>query len=103
MQHDSNTGKKREIKAALTAKKKSLPSEPNRKKGHSNRLGTLVKSYIENKPQPLVLQDQVNDAVKDIPAFVPAPEGSAVLISLQGTDIINNVPDHITAAVSSHR
>jgi hypothetical protein len=97
--HDSDRGTKREIKAALSGKAKALPGKLGGKKGHGNRLGTLVKSYIENKPQPLVLQDQVNDAVKDIPAFAPAPEGSAVLLGLHGTDIINGGPDFIAASV----
>ena len=48
------------------------------------RLGALVKNYIENRPRPLVLPDQVNDAIKDAPKvdIKPAPDGSGLLMAL---------------------
>ena len=48
------------------------------------RMGALVKNYIENRPRPLVLPDQVNDAIKDAPKvdIKPAPDGSGLLMAL---------------------
>ncbi len=99
MQQDSIKGKKRELKAALTNKAKSLTGDIDTKKARGNRLGSLVLSYVNDRPPPLVLPDQINDVIKDKPVFVPAPDGSAVLIGLLGTDIAGN-PDHIAAAVA---
>ncbi len=99
MQQDGRHDKKRELKTALTNKAKSATGGIDNKKARSNRLGTLVMSYIDNKPQPLVLPDQINDVIKDKPVFVSAPNGSAVLLSLPGTDITTGAPDNIAAAV----
>ncbi len=95
---DIANGKKRELKAALNDKAKSLTGNIDTKKARGNRLGSLVRSYVSNRPPPLVLPDQVNDVIKDKPVFVPAPDGSAVLIGLLGTDI-TGAPDHIAASV----
>ncbi len=99
MQQKSTHDKKRELKNALSNKSKSLTAGIDNKKARGNRLGTLVMSYIDNKPQPLVLPDQINDVIKDKPVFVAAPDGSAVLVSLLGTNIITGSPDNIAAAV----
>jgi len=85
-QQSSANGKKRELKTALTNKAKSLTGDIDNKKGRGNRLGSLVLSYVNNKPPPLVLPDQVNDVIKDKPVLIEAPDGSAVLIGLLGTD-----------------
>lgn len=98
MQQDSIRGKKRELKAALGNKAKSLTGDIDTRKVRGNRLGSLVLSYVNDRPPPLVLPDQINDVIKDKPVFVPAPDGSAVLISLLGTDIAGN-PDNIAASV----
>lgn len=92
-------GKNRKLKAALSDKSKSLTGSIDTKKTRGNRLGALVRSYVNDKPPPLVLPDQVNDVIKDKPVLVPAPDGSAVLISLLGTDLATGQPDHITASV----
>jgi len=96
---DSAKNKKRKTQTALTGKTKSLTVDIDTKNARGNRLGTLVMSYIDNKPQPLVLPDQVNDVIKDKPNFVPAPDGAAILIGLRGTDINNN-PDYVAVAVN---
>jgi len=98
MQPDSVKGKKRELKAALGNKAKLLTGDIDTKKARGNRLGSLVRSYVNDRPSPLVLPDQINDVIKDKPVFVPAPDGSAVLIGLLGTDI-SGAPDQIAAAI----
>lgn len=98
LQQDSADGKKRQLKTALTDKTKNLSGGIDNKKARGNRLGSLVRSYVNNKPPPLVLPDQVNDVIKDKPVLVQAPDGSAVLIGLLGTDTLGN-PDHIAASV----
>lgn len=98
MPPDSVEGKKRELKAALSNKAKSLTGDIDTKKARGNRLGSLVLSYVNDRPPPLVLPDQINDVIKDKPVFVPAPDGSAVLIGLLGTDINGN-PDQIAASI----
>ncbi len=97
-QQDVANSKKRELKAALNDKAKSLTGNIDTKKVRGNRLGSLVRSYVNNRPPPPVLPDQVNDAIKDTPIFVAAPNGSAVLIGLLGTDI-TGAPDHIAASI----
>ncbi len=46
------------------------------------RMGSVVKSYIENRPPPLVLPDQINDVIKDKPKVNKAPDGATILMSL---------------------
>jgi len=98
LQQDSADGKKRQLKTALTGKTKILSGDIDNKKARGNRLGSLVRSYVNNKPPPLVLPDQINDVIKDKPILVQAPDGSAVLIGLLGTDTLGK-PDHIAASV----
>jgi len=98
LEQDFSGGKKRQLKTALTGKAKSSSGNIDNKKARGNRLGSLVLSYINNKPPPLVLPDQVNDVIKDKPVLVQAPDGSAVLIGLLGTDS-QGAPDHIAASV----
>jgi len=98
MHKESVNEKKREIKNAISNRAKLLDGDIDHKKARGNRLGTLVMSYIDNEAEPLVLPDQVNDAIKDKPTFVPAPDGSAALIGLLGTNI-NGQPDQIAGSV----
>jgi len=101
IEQDSTKDKKREITSTLTSKEKSLTGSIDAKKSNGNRLGALVMSYIDNEPQPLVLPDQINDVIKDKPAFVPAPDGSAVLIGFLGTDVDTNLLDNISASATA--
>jgi len=99
MQQDSAKEETHEVKSTVTDKTKLLTGSIDTKKVRGDRLGTLVMSYVGDRPPPLVLPDQINDVIKDKPAFVPAPDGSAVLVSFVGTDAATNMPDNIAAMV----
>ena len=97
MQQGSANDKKQRIKDAISKKEKSLGGD--RKKVRGNRLGAVVMSYLDNKPEPLVLPDQVNDVIKDKPVIVQAPDGSGILISLLSANAATGAPDNVSASI----